>query len=57
MQEKILHFVQNDRFQNFIILLIIINSITMGFETSKSIMLEYGDYYYLHHKDLKKSKS
>lgn len=47
MQEKILHFVQNDKFQNFIILLIIINGITMGLETSKSIMSDYGSYLHL----------
>ncbi len=43
MQNVILNFVQNQKFQNFIIILIIINAITMGLETSKSIMFEYGD--------------
>ena len=42
MQNKILDLVENHLFQNFIIALIIINAITMGLETSKSIMLEYG---------------
>ncbi|MEN8304425.1 MAG: ion transporter [Campylobacterota bacterium] len=42
MQEKILQLVQNSRFQNFIILLIVINGITMGLETSQAITSEYG---------------
>ena len=42
MQEKILQLVQSSRFQNFIIFLIVINGITMGLETSKAIMSEYG---------------
>ena len=42
MQEKILHLVQSSKFQNFIILLIVINGITMGLETSKAITSEYG---------------
>lgn len=44
MQEKILHFTQNSKFQNFIIALIIINGITMGLETSKDIVTSYGTY-------------
>ena len=47
MQEKILQFVENNKFQNFIIMLIIINGITMGLETSKSIMLDYGEFLHL----------
>ena len=42
MQEKILHLVQSSKFQNFIMLLIIINGITMGLETSKAITSEFG---------------
>lgn len=47
MQNIILNFVQNSKFQNFIILLIIINAITMGLETSKGIMQEYGTFLHL----------
>lgn len=47
MQEKILQFVENSKFQNLIIILIIINGITMGLETSKPIMLEYGEFLHL----------
>ncbi|MCF6309962.1 MAG: ion transporter [Sulfurimonas sp.] len=36
--------VDSHRFKNFIIALIIINGITMGFETSKPFMYEYGSY-------------
>ena len=39
-RKKILEFVQNSKFQNFIILLIIINGITMGLETSKAVVDE-----------------
>ncbi|WP_373001937.1 ion transporter [Sulfurimonas sp.] len=42
MQENIKNFVENSKFQNFIIALIIINGITMGFETSKDFMMSYG---------------
>ncbi|EHP31358.1 Voltage-gated sodium channel [Sulfurimonas gotlandica GD1] len=42
MQENIKNFVENSKFQNFIIALIIINGITMGFETSKGFMESYG---------------
>ena len=47
MQNRILKLVENSRFQNFIILLIIINGITMGFETSKSIMADYGTFLHM----------
>jgi len=42
MQEKIKNLVDSSRFQNFIIAIIILNGITMGFETSKDIMHSYG---------------
>jgi voltage-gated sodium channel len=42
MQENIKNFVQNSKFQNFIVALIIINGITMGLETSKEFMMSYG---------------
>jgi voltage-gated sodium channel len=44
MQNYIFNFVQNSRFQNFIIALIIINGITMGLETSKEFMQSFGAY-------------
>lgn len=44
MQNRILNFVQDAKFQNFIITLIIINGITMGMETSKSISHSYGSF-------------
>ena len=42
MYTKIKQFVESSNFQNFIIGLIIINGITMGLETSKGIMADYG---------------
>jgi len=42
MYEKIKYFVESKVFQNFIIGLIILNGITMGLETSKSIMADFG---------------
>ena len=42
MYNKIKQFVESSNFQNFIMGLIIINGITMGLETSKSIMIDYG---------------
>jgi len=42
MQNTILQFVQNSKFQNFIMILIIINGVTMGLETSKEFMQSYG---------------
>jgi len=47
MQENIKNFVENSKFQNFIIALIIINGITMGFETSKDVMQSYGSYFHI----------
>lgn len=44
MRNYITELVENSKFKNFIIALIIINGITMGLETSKSIMAEYGTY-------------
>ncbi|MCW8895661.1 ion transporter [Sulfurimonas sp.] len=42
MQEKVLQLVQNSKFINFIILLIVLNGITMGISTSDSMMLSVG---------------
>lgn len=42
MYKKIESIVENRKFQNFIVAVIIFNGITMGFETSKSFMTEYG---------------
>ena len=42
MYIKTKQFVESSNFQNFIIGLIIINGITMGLETSKGIMADYG---------------
>ncbi|HIP12975.1 MAG TPA: ion transporter [Arcobacter sp.] len=47
MYNKIENFVESKNFQNFIIGLIIINGITMGLETSKGIMADYGVYLHL----------
>lgn len=44
MQEKIKSFVENSKFQNFIVTLIVINGITMGLETSKEFMNSYGSF-------------
>lgn len=44
MYEKIKTLVDSLKFQNFIILLIILNGITMGLDTSKSITANYGGY-------------
>jgi len=46
MYQTIKDFVESQRFQNFIIALIILNGITMGLETSKGIMAEYGSWIY-----------
>ena len=40
--QKIKTLVESKKFQNFIIALIILNGITMGLETSKSVMESYG---------------
>lgn len=42
MYEKISSLVRSSLFQNFIIGIIIINGVTMGLETSKPIMVEFG---------------
>ncbi|WP_373069510.1 ion transporter [Sulfurimonas sp.] len=42
MYEKIRTLVESSKFQNFIIALIVINGITMGLETSKSIVDSFG---------------
>ncbi len=47
MYLKIKEFVQSRLFTGFIIWLIIINGITMGLETSKSIQTEFGTYLYM----------
>ena len=47
MYNKIKQFVESSNFQNFIIGLIIINGITMGLETSKGIMADYGTILYM----------
>ena len=39
--------VESSKFQNFIMTLIVLNGITMGFETSKSLALEYGTFFTL----------
>ncbi len=44
MYDKIKYIVQSQIFQNFIILIIIINGITMGLETSKEIIASYGSF-------------
>jgi voltage-gated sodium channel len=42
-REKIKHFIEGKSLQNFIIGLIVLNSITIGFETSDKIMSSVGD--------------
>lgn len=42
MREKIQSFVENDKFQNTIIGLIIVNAIILGLETSDRLMANYG---------------
>ncbi len=39
-----LHFLNNARFQNFVLLLIVLNGIVLGLETSPSIMAKAGDW-------------
>ena len=41
-REKLKHFIEYKSVQNFIIGLIILNSITIGLETSEYIMLNFG---------------
>lgn len=45
MYNTIKQFVENAKFQNFIIVLIVLNGITMGFETSKSISTQYNTFF------------
>ena len=45
MKEKIHTLVESSRFQNFIMGLVVLNGITMGLETSKSLTLEYGTFF------------
>ena len=47
MYHNIKHLVESSKFQNFIIGLIILNGITMGFETSKSFAKEYHTFFEL----------
>jgi voltage-gated sodium channel len=47
MYDVVKKIVESQRFQNFIIGLIVINGITMGLETSKSVMLNYGSFIHL----------
>jgi len=47
MYNTIKKFVQGKLFKSFIIWLIIVNGITMGFETSKTITDEFGKYLYM----------
>lgn len=47
MYENIKNLVESKLFQNFIISLIVINGITMGMETSKDIMAQYGNILHL----------
>ncbi len=42
-REKIKHFIEGKSVQNFIIGLIVLNSITIGFETSNKVMSSIGD--------------
>ena len=43
--QMIQKIVESSKFQNFIMGLIVLNGITMGFETSKSLALEYGTFF------------
>ena len=47
MKKTIYTLVESSKFQNFIMGLIVLNGITMGFETSKSLALEYGTFFTL----------
>jgi len=47
MHHTIKHFVENSKFQNFIMGIIILNGITMGFETSKSFATDYHTFFEL----------
>jgi voltage-gated sodium channel len=43
MREKIKTLVESKKFNNFIVFIIIFNAITLGLETSKSIVADYGE--------------
>lgn len=45
--QMIQKLVESNKFQNFIMGLILLNGITMGIETSKSMVLEYGSFFTL----------
>ncbi|MGB3751435.1 MAG: ion transporter [Arcobacteraceae bacterium] len=47
MNKQIKNIVESNLFQNFIIAIIILNGISMGMETSKTIMQEYGSFIHL----------
>ncbi len=47
MKQTIHTLVESSKFQNFIMGLIVLNGITMGIETSKSLALEYGTFFTL----------
>ncbi len=47
MYDKIEKLVDSSKFQNFIMVVIIFNGITMGLETSKSYMADYGTYFHM----------
>lgn len=42
MRDRIRHFVEQPKFQTFIIVLIVFNAIILGLETSKTMMAKYG---------------
>jgi voltage-gated sodium channel len=44
-RQKLGEFLESDKFQHFIISLIVLNSITIGMETSKSLMASYAMYF------------
>lgn len=45
MFKRVQSLIENSKFQNFIMMLIIFNGITMGFETSKTFALEYATFF------------
>lgn len=47
IKSNIEKLVESSKFQNFIMGLIVLNGITMGLETSKSLVLEYGTFFTL----------
>ncbi|MFK7840458.1 MAG: ion transporter [Bdellovibrionales bacterium] len=42
LRGKVATFIENPKFSNFIIVIILINAVTLGLETDKDIMLNYG---------------